>query len=411
MARTVFCDAGGGRRRGYARLMTSAFCLLLISTMMVGCSLDNPTSPNAPADLTGQTTNQQFTFTGTIGVLSVSGTLSADDTSTITITAQVQDASGNPIQNLTTLTFSTNLGGFLQVDSAGIPFVASTASASTFNGLASVAFQSVGRGTGTATIVASLGSTTGSTTVVLEAAPVTGSISAAFGTTGAGSTSITGQASPSVPFDQDISATATDFSTIAQPIAAATMRFRIIVDTTDETTTNEQVRFIGGIDEAITNTAGVGATKIRVQGPGDVVIVVDLVDPNTGQTVATSNTIILVTSGGSNVPSLTLAFEDDSTVISLGGSAAPVSTGVIALAKNAAGALLGGSTVRFTIASDTTGGATLSSGGTAITGGDGTATIIATLTTPTQAVVIFAELLDSSGNVIATSNSIIATYD
>ena len=145
MASTVFRDAGGGRRRGYARFMTSAFCLLLISTMMVGCNLDNPTSPNAPADLTGQTTNQQFTFTGTIGVLSVSGTLSADDTSTITITAEVKDASGNPIQNLTTVTFNTNLGGFPQLNSAGIQFVSSTASATTFNGLASVAFQSVAR--------------------------------------------------------------------------------------------------------------------------------------------------------------------------------------------------------------------------------------------------------------------------
>ncbi len=410
MARTVFCDAGGGRRRGYARLMTSAFCLLLISTMMVGCSLDNPTSPNAPADLTGQTTNQQFTFTGTIGVLSVSGTLSADDTSTITITAQVQDASGNPIQNLTTLTFSTNLGGFLQVDSGGIPFVASTASASTFNGLASVALQSVARGTGTATIIASLGSTTGSTTVVLEAAPVTGNISAAFGSTGAGAVTMTGTASTAVPLDVAVSATATDLSATVSPIAGARMRFRIVVDTTKDSGLGGQVRFVGNVDEVTTNASGVGATMIRVQHPGDVVVVADLVDPNTGQTVATSNEIILVAIGGSGVPTLALTFDDDSTVRALGGTTAPVSTGVIALAKNAAGQLLIGSTVRFIIASDTTGGASLSSGGLATTGGDGTATITARLNTPSQTVVIFAELLDSSGNVIATSNSIIANY-
>jgi len=400
--------------------MTSAFCLLLISTMMVGCSLDNPTSPNAAADLTGQTTNQQFTFTGTIGVLSVSGTLSADDTSTITITAQVQDASGNPIQNLTTLTFSTNLGGFLQVDSGGTAFVSSTASATTFNGLASVAFQSVGRGTGTATIVASLGSTTGSTTVVLEVAAVTGSISAAFGSTGAGAVTMIGTASTAVPLDVAVSATATDLSATASPIAGARMRFRIVVDTTKDSGLGGQVRFVGSVDEVTTNASGVGATMIRVQHPGDVVVVADLVDPNTGQTVATSNEIILVvsTNAGISSPSLALTFDDETTVKILGGTGPAVSVGLIATAKDAAGALLGGSTVRFTIDSDTTGGATLSSNGTATTGGTGTATITATLTTPTQSVVIFAELLDSSGNVVLDSNgnpirsnSIIAYYD
>ena len=240
MARTVFRDAGGGRRRGYARLMTSVFCLLLISTMMVGCDLNNPTSPNSPGDLTGQTTNQQFTFTGTIGVLTISGTLVADDVSTITITAEVKDEAGNPIQNLTTVTFNANLGGFVVgVDTDGVNIVASTATATTFNGLASVAFQSFGRATGTATIVASLGLTTGSTTVVLEAAPVTGNISATFGATGTGSTSTTGTASSTVPLDLDISAIAKDLTSLAAPIAGATMRFRIVTDTTDETTTNE----------------------------------------------------------------------------------------------------------------------------------------------------------------------------
>lgn len=411
MARTVFCDAGGGRRRGYARLMTSAFCLLLISTMTVGCDLNTPTSPNAAGDLTGQTPNQQFTFSGTIGVLSVSGTLSADDVSSVTISAEVKDDAGNPIQNLTTITFSANLGGFVVgVDANGLNIVSSTAPATTFNGLASVAFQSAGRVTGTATIVASLGSTTGSTKVVLEAAPVTGNISAAFSSTGSGATTKIGVASVAVPLNVDIGAIATDLTALAAPIAGATMRFRILSDSTDETTTNEPVIFVGRVDTVTTNTSGVGATVIRVEGPGDVVIAVDLVDPNTGQTVATSNSIILVTTGGSNVPTLTLAFDDEATVTSFGGTGAPVSKGVIATAKNAAGALLSGSTVRFTIASDTTGGATLSAGA-ATTGGSGTATITATLTTATQSVVIFAELLDSNGTVIATSNSIIASYD
>jgi hypothetical protein len=399
--------------------MTSAFCLLLISTLMVGCDLSNPTSPNVPADLTGQTTNQQFTFTGTIGFLTISGTLVADDSSTVTITVEVKDAAGNPIQNLTSVAFNANLGGFITgVDSAGANIVVSSATASTFNGRASIDFQSLGRSTGTATIIASLGAVSSSTTVELEPAPVAGNISAAFGVSGTGSTSMTGTASTSVPLDVDISAIANDLTATADPIAGATMRFRIETDTTDETTTNDPVAFVGGVDTVTTNTSGIGAAKIRVQGPGDVVIFVDLIDPSTELTVATSNPIILVTAGGSTVPTLGLLFDNDSTVADLSGTGAPVSIGLIATAKDAAGAALGGVTVRFRIVSDTTGGATLGAGGattlTATTSGGGTATITTTLTTATQSVVIVAELLDGSGNVInppGTSNSVIANYD
>ena len=66
LARAMFHDAGGGKRRASAGFVTPVFCLLLISMMVVGCSLDSPSSPNTPGNLTGQTTNQQFTFSGSL---------------------------------------------------------------------------------------------------------------------------------------------------------------------------------------------------------------------------------------------------------------------------------------------------------------------------------------------------------
>ena len=199
------------------------------------------------------------------------------------------------------------------------------------------------------------------------------------------------------------------------------MRFRIVVDTTDDSGLGGQVHFVGSVDEVTTNTSGVGATMIRVQHPGDVVIVADLVDPNTGQTVATSNEIILVTTQGATSPTIALTFSDGTSATFAGGGVAPaqVTEAIIAVVKDADGNVLAGATVRFTIRSDTTAGgltgATFADGTTGptlvTTSSVGEATTAITLRTVTQTVVLRAELLDSNGAVVAVSGEIIATYD
>jgi hypothetical protein len=416
MAKSILRGRGRGRHRRYAGWKTLAVCLLVVSALSVGCSLDNPTSPNTASDLTGQTINQQFSFSGTIGVFNFTATVVADDTSTVTVTAEIRDSAGNLIPNLTQVTFTTNLGGFVVgVDTNGAAIVASQATASTFSGLASADFVSVGRATGTATVVASLGTVTGSTQLTLEPAPVSGTISAGFGTAPPGLLTKADVASVAAPLDVDVVALSLDDTVLREPIAGATVRFRIVSDTTDEGTGAPPAAFVADLDEVFSNTAGVANTRIRVQGPGDVVIAADLIDPNTGSVVSISNSLILTTTAGATSPTLSAVFEDDSTSISLGGTVDPASTSIIATAKTAAGAALANATVRFTITSDTTGTAILGGGGgtsaTTTTGGDGTGAITVTLTKATQIVVIRVELLDSDGNVVAVGNDLVVAYD
>jgi len=411
MARSRFRDGGGGQRRANARFTTSAWSLLLLTAVaLAGCNLATPVAPNTDGQLTGQTTNQQFVFTGTISISAFGLTLTADDTSTVAITADVRDASGNPIPNLATIVFSTNLGAF--VTEAGLTTVAT---ATTFNGLAQVFFSSANRTAGTATITASLGEVFSSVNVTLEAEPVTGTISASFGASGTGATTVIGPpASEAVPHLQDISAAALDLTGLA--IVGATVRFRIVTDTTDELINNGPVEFVGSSSSS-TNSDGVASVVIRVKGPGDVIIEADLIDPITGQTVATSNQIILVTSAGPAGPSITLTFSDGSPVFSFGAPGGAATEGIIATVKDAAGKPLGGATVRFTMRSDSAGTARFSNGTgvggsvttTASTVGEATETV--TLDTSPQTVVIRAELLDATGAVVAVSSDIIATYD
>jgi hypothetical protein len=384
--------------------------LLLTAVALAGCNLTTPVAPNTDGQLTGQTTNQQFVFNGTINISAAGFTLTADDTSTVTITADVRDASGNPIPNLTTIVFSTNLGAF--VSDAGLTTVAT---ATTFNGLAQVFFSSSNRQAGTATITASLGQVASSVNVTLEAEPVTGSISASFGATGTGPTTLTGvPASAAVPHNQDISAEALDLTGAA--IVGATVRFRIVTDTTDELTSNHPAAFVGS-STTTTNSSGVATAVIRVQGPGDVILEADLIDPLTGQTVASSNQIILITSQGPESSTIVLTFSDGSTVFSFGAPGGAATEGIIATVKDAAGKPLAGASVRFTMRSDTADTATFSDGTgeggsvttTASSVGEATETV--TLDTSPQTVVIRAELLDASGAVIAVSSDIIATYD
>ena len=411
MARENKRDAGGGRRRRSATFMASAWALLmLLAIALPGCDLTSPTSPNNASALTGQATNQQFTFNGTISVTTSASTVSADDLTAVTITADVRDPSGNPIPNLTTVTFTTNLGVF---NLGGEAFTQATAG--TFNGLAQVALQSYGRAAGTATVTAQIGTTAGSTQVTFEPAPLQAIMSASFGTSGTGAPTATGAASPADPLDIDVSALATDTSGATQtPLAGGTVRFRITRDTSQDSQ-NGPARFIIS-GNVLTNANGVATNKVRIVGAGDVVIAADLIDPNTGGVAATSNYIIATSTGGTSSPTITFAFSDGSTTKSFGATAPAVASDTItATVKDAAGDLASGETVRFEIVTDTAGTATLSDGTAGpldmTTSSTGLASTTISLTATGQAVVIRATLLDSSGNPTAVWMEISATYD
>ncbi len=402
MAKTMFRDVGGGRRRGNARFIASAWCVLLMLAVLPSCDLTTPSSPNDPNNLTGQTTNQNFVFTGTLNVSSAVSALTADDLSTVVFVVEVKDSSGNPIQNLTTVVFSTNLGAF---NVGG--FLFATAQVTTFNGTAQILFQSANRQAGTATVTASLGTVSSSSSITLTPAPVEGTLSLAFGTSGTGLVTKSGVASTATPLDSDIGLIALDSQVPPMPIVGANVSFRIIQDTTADGTSNPNAQFVAS-RHTTTGPDGAAVNILRVFGPGSVVVVAELFDPNTGALVATSNRIILTTSRSFLA---TLLFSNGTA--SFTGSTFPLIDVITATVTDTAGTAQSGLTVRFSITSDSTSGGASLSPSLATTNASGQ--ISTTLTVPDDAggagssVTIVAEVLDSSGAVLTTSNAIVAT--
>ena len=412
MTSTTKSDAAGGLRRAGSSASAWAL-LLLLGIALPACGLGSPTQPADPATTTGQTTNQVFNCSCSIQIASASGTLAADDLTTVTISADVRDDQGNPISNLTPVTFSTNLGAF--VDSAGNLFSALTAN--TFNGIAQVALASFNRATGTATVTAQIGDVTATINVEFEFVAVQGTVSLLFAT--AGTTSLTGTASAASPFETEIQATAVDL--LGAVLAGVPVRFRIVKDHT-LASGNGPARFLGPA-ETNTNSTGVANNVVRVVGAGDLVIVADLIDSSSGGVLSTSNQIILTTTTPTTgFPSLSLADTNGATAVTPSLSAAgELPVGLVATALDADGTTtLAGFAVRFTKVSDVdstgvpslvpalfpdgTEGPVTSSTNTA-----GQATTTINPTTVGQQVVVRAELLDSSGTVIATSNDVVIT--
>ncbi len=353
MARTMFRDVGGGRRRGDIGFVTPVLSLLLIS-MMAGCGLDSPTSPNTPGELTGQTTNQEFSFSGSVSVESMSATLPADDIQTVTVRANVKNAAGNPIPNLTTVTFRTDLGGFLVgVDpSTGASLSVDTLTATTFNGQAEVEFVSSDRETGTANITASIGDVTGSATVELEHAVIKGSLSLGFGSGIGPITQTGGFASQNAPLDVTVGVLALDLA--GDPIPGAKVRFNIVQDTTDEGSPNDPAHWVTA-SSTVTGSLGDAVNILRVYGSGVIALDAVLIDPVTGDSIAVSNRIILTTQA---VKIVKLTFADGSTSFTKG---APFNVGLRASVFDGTNSVQPGLQVRFSIISDSTTGATLSS--------------------------------------------------
>ncbi len=348
MVRTMVKNARGGRRRGRGGIMTPVFCLLLVSTMIAGCNLDSPSTPNTPGDLTGQTTNQVFSFSGSINVSSITGTLAADDLSTITISAEVRDDAGNPVSNFTSVTFNTDLGGFLVV-AGGALAVVDRATAYTSNGVAQVELQSVNRQTGVATVVASLGTTTASSTVTIEPAAVAGSVSLGF-TSGTGPITMTGSASQNKPLDVTVGVLALDLA--GDAISGAKVRFRIIQDTTDEGSPNDAAHWL---TSSTTNTGALGdaVNILRVYGSGVIALDAELIDPVSSETIARSNRIILTTAASLIVK---LNFPNGATTFT---GPAPYNVDLLSAVFDATNSPQPGLQVRFTIVNDGTSGASL----------------------------------------------------
>lgn len=381
-----------------AGLVVPAVAFLAVTLALAACNLSNPTGPNT--GLTGTEDNEDFTFNGTITLSSTAATLKADDVSTVTVMAEVRNASGSPVQNLTPVVFSTDRGQLMaQEGAAG----ARTVQAVTFNGRASASFASLDRLTGTANISATVADVTQTFQVELEVAPVNGFVDLTFA--GAG-TVLDGTVSPITPFRTPLQAVASD--TDGGALAGVIVRFRIVED--DSTGSGRGgARFVG-FAETRTNTAGEATNQLVVFGVGRVILEADLIDPSNGEVVSTSNQIILVTTEPENAGQTLISLTVGSGAVTQTDTApfaAPLTATVERDGEPVVGAI-----VRFTLRTPVDADGTLANTGTSQTDASGQAANVlnvADTATVGDSWAVFAEVVDSTGTVIATSNDVIVT--
>ena len=140
---------------------------------------------------------------------------------------------------------------------------------------------------------------------------------------------------------------------------------------------------------------------------GNVTVVAEMLDSQTGEVACTSNQVIATTTAALLAQ---LTFSDG--VSTSFTAAAPYTEGITVTVTDTSLAAVPGVTVRFSITLDsTTAGASLSSS-LSVTDANGQAT--SALTVPDDAggagslVTILAEVIDGNNNVLATSNTVVA---
>jgi len=396
---TTHSNSGSRRWSRGAQLAVWGCALFLVAALVPGCGLDSPTSPNQPGDLQGNTPNQWSNFQGSIRIVVPTTDLPADDTTALAITAVVTTDAGQPATNLTPVTFSTNIGTF------GDPAAATamtSATVTSFGGSSTAELRSFQRGSGTATVYASVGNVSTSVKLDLKYVEVRGSLSLVFRVLGQDSSFLTGPASAASPFYAGLVGTALDDT--GNPLSGVMVNFRITIDGTLGSGLGPAR--LDGEPVSYTNSIGEAFNQLEVVGSGKVVLEADLVDPVTNVIVATSNQIILRTV---ETVFLQLTYDDGSTSKSGTGTKT-----IKATATDAAGDPVEGVFIRFEIQDDATDGASVNPA-SAVTDATGVAT--STLTIPVNAslvggeiTTVVARVVDSSGDVLASSNTITNSY-
>lgn len=369
--------------------------LLLLVLAAGACSTSDPSSPNTPTELTGQTPNEGATFSGTISI-GGSTTVPADDTTDGFLTAQVLDSQGRPVANGTLVNFSTSLGTVRPVGSDPATAGASTQVAA-WGGEASVALRSATPGTAVITVwVANVVRTL---TVTFSELPQQLSVSLAFRVGGTDFETVEDTA----PTDLSVVATVTDEA--GNAVAGRYVRIRIKSDTS--ATNGAGPASLIGPRRTRTNGAGEAFNVLHIEGEGRVVLIALLLDSAGDEIVGQSNQIVATTTAVSQPIVVSLEFTDGGTFATV---TAGETAGLIATVTDAqTGLVLSGRRVRFRIVQDTatTTPATLANTDTTFTNGDGQAANAVTGNEAGSTVSIVAELLDANGGVAATSNQVV----
>ncbi len=386
------------RRTGSGRRRYAAGVVLLL-VLLAGCpSLGDPSAPNNA--LTGNTPNATGTFSGVISLDGQGATVPADGTTDVLVRARAVDASGNPIANGIAINFATTLGTIRASGSDPATAGSSTPVAS-FEGQAVVAVRSAA--SGVAEVTAWIADVASRVVIEFERSALEGGVDMTFRTASGDSPSIVTTA----PTNALIVGTAKDPTGVA--LGGVHVRFRIDRDTTASSGKGEA--YFGGPPLVLTNSAGEAYNTLFVNGVGEVVIYSRLLDPSTGELIATSGPITLITTEIQATTSVSLTLDNGSTT---GTGTVDTPTGMTArVFSERTGDVLVGIPVRFRIVSDTTDtllfdAAELANPLSSATNSLGQAFNAIIAHDSGAVVVIEVEALDAAtGSVIAVSNQII----
>jgi len=317
----------------------SAASVVLLLVFLVGCpGLNDPAGPNNA--LTGTTPNTTGTFSGVISLNGQGGVVPADGTTDVLVRAVAVDASGNPIANGIVVNFATDLGT-IRANGADPTTAGKSTPVTTFEGVAVVAIRSTSAGT--AAVTAWIADVASQVTIQFERVAIEGSIDITFRVGGGDLPNVVTTA----PTSALIVGTARDSEGFV--IGGMPVRFRIGRDTTAGS--GQGVAYLGAPPQSLTNSSGEAYNTLFVNGVGEVVVHARLLDPLTGDLIAESGPITIITTEIQATTSVSLTLDDGSTT---GTGTVDLPSGLTArVFSESTGAVLVGVRVRFTIVSDT----------------------------------------------------------
>ena len=377
----------------------AAACVAFLLAFLVAChGLNDPAAPNS--SLTGNNPNTAGTFSGVISLDGQDVTVPADGTSDVLVRAQAVDAAGNPIANGIAVNFATDLGT-VRANGADPTTAGSSTPVTTFEGVAVVAVRS--STAGTAEVTAWIANVASRVTIDFERVALAGSVDIVFRDGGGDLSNLVTTA----PTNSLIVGTARDADGVA--IGGMPVRFRIGRDTTAGSGQGEA--YFGAPPESLTNSSGEAYNTLFVNGVGEVVVSARLLDPVTGDLIAESGPVTMITTEIQATTSVSLTLDDGSTT---GTGTVGLPSGMTAsVFSEQNGQVLVGVPVRFRIVSDSTDTdvfdpAELAGSASSATNSLGEAFNAITAHDSGAVVVIEAEALDpATGAVIGRSNQIV----
>jgi len=389
------------RQKASAPRRSATAGVLLLLVLLLGCpGLNDPATPNSA--LTGNNQNAAATFNGVISLNGQGGAVPADGTTDVLVSARVVDASGNPIANGISVNFATTLGT-IRANGSSPTTAGSSTPVVAFEGRAVVAVRSAS--SGTAEVTAWIADVASRVTIQFDRVALQGTVDLFFRSSAGDTPSVVTTA----PANALVVGIAKDAA--GNALGGVHVRFKIGRDTTAASGKGEA--YFGSPPLVLTNSSGEAFNTLFVKGVGEVVLFARLLDPTTGDLIAESGPITLITTEIQATTSVSLSIDPGQTTAA--GTVGKPAGMTARVFSERTGAVLVGVPVRFRIVSDSTelqefAPAELANPSSSATNSTGQAFNAIIAYDSGAVVVIEAEALDpATGSVIALSNQVVFT--